>query len=128
MVLACFISLRFIFLYKNFSRPLWCFCFQASILCMLLKFFTQNSRTPSDPGSFQFAIFFNIFSFFCEICTCACSFFPSVSVLYSLNQVASLCSTSWPQIYVHNVFASCASGITISSPSSPCSLLLILYY
>ena len=88
-------------------------------LCKLIKFFSQNPWIPSGPGTFQFRIFFNIFfSFSCVICTLACLFFPLISFLFSLNQVAFLlCSTSWPQISVQNVFPSCASGITISSPS-----------
>ena len=91
------------------------------LLCKLVKFFSQNSWTPSGSGAFQFGILFNIFfSFSCKICSRACLFFPFISFLISLNQVATfLCSTSWPQISIQNIFASCAPGITISSFSSP---------
>ena len=90
--------------------------------CKLVKFFSQNPWTPSGPGTFQFGIFFNIiFSFSCKICTCPCLFFPFISFLISLHHVASvLCSTSWLQISVQNIFASFQSRIIISSASSIC--------
>ena len=96
----------------------------ARFLSKLIKFFSQNPWRPSGPGAFQFRIFFNIFfSFSCKICTLPCLFFTFIYFLISHNQVASLlCSTSWPQIFVQNIFASCAWGITICSPSSLPSL------
>ena len=75
------------------------------VLCKLVTFFSQNPWTLSGLGAFQFGIFFNIF------------YIPFIFFLISLSQVASLCFTSWPQISVQNVFASCALGITISSLS-----------
>ena len=129
VVAACFIFLWFIFQHKYCSslviqrgvppyrQALKC---HTRFLCKLVKFFSQNPWIPSGPGAFQFGIFFNtFFSFSCEICTRVCWFFPFIPFLIYLNQVASLlCSTSWPQISVQNDFASCTSGITISSPSS----------
>ena len=91
-------------------------------LCKLVKFFSQNPWTPPIPGAFRFGIFF---SFSCKIFTRAYVIFPFIFFLISLNQVASLsCSISWPQIPVQNVFASCESGITISSPNSLPSISL----
>ena len=97
-----------------------------SFLCKPVKFFNQNPQTPSRPRAFQFGIFFNIiFSFPSKICTCASLFFLSIYFLISLNYAESLlCFISGPQISVQNVFASCASGITISSPSSLPSICL----
>ena len=95
-------------------------------LWKLVKFISQYPWTPFGPGAFQFGIFLNMFfSFSREICTRAYLFFRFIFFLISRNQVAPLlCSTSWPQIFVQNVFSSCASGITISSPSSLPSILL----
>ena len=94
--------------------------YHTRFLCKLVKFISQKPWTPFGPGAFQLRISFNIFFSFCyKICTSACLFFSFISFLISLNNVAYLlCSTSWPQISEQNVFASCASGITISFLSS----------
>ena len=95
-VVAWFISHWFIFLYKycsSFSRPLWCFSFQAGIevtykvFIKVVKFFSQKPLTPSGTWAFQFGIFFNIFfSFYCKICTRACfSFFSIILILQDIN-------------------------------------------
>ena len=72
----------------------------------LVKFFSQNPWTPSGPGAFKFGILFSIFlSFSYEICARSSLFFLFISFLISFNQVTSLlCSTSWPQIPVQNIF------------------------
>ena len=91
-------------------------CYTRFLYKLVKKFFSQNPWTPSGPGAFSFSY---------EICARASLFFLFISFLISFNQVASLlCSTSWPQIAVQNIFASCALGITIFCPSSLLSICL----
>ena len=122
----CIIPVLPLVIHHGVSRSRQALRCHTRFLCKLVKLFSQNPWTPPGPGTFQFGIFCNIFfSFSCEICTHACLFYPFISFLISLNQVASsLCSTSWPQISAQNVFASCASGITIASFSSLPSIYL----
>ena len=111
-------------IYCGFSpsrQALWC---HTEFLCKLVNFFRQNLWIPSCPRAFHFRIFFKIFfSFSCKICGFVHLFFPFISVLVSLNQVASLvCSLCklhpyYAALLYILVYASCASGIAISSPS-----------